>query len=415
MKILHTSDWHLGRPLYGRARHQEFEAFLDWLADVVASEKVDLLLVAGDVFDSTTPGNRTQELYFRFLHRVSKLDCRHVVIVGGNHDSPTLLDAPKVLLRELHVHVLGAATGDPADEVLVLRDGAGLPEAVVCAVPYLRDRDIRTVEPGEDAADKSRKLFEGVQRHYADVCALAESMRQELAPEIPLIATGHLFASGGMTVDGDGVREIYVGSLARVTRSTFPEVIDYLALGHLHVAQRVAGQDQLRYSGSPIPMGFGEATQRKLVLLVTFSGRVPSVKELPVPCFQALRRLSGDLGELSASILELRAAGSNAWLEIEYHGGEPARIVQETLESAVGGSSLEIRRIRSCRSGQAPSATGAEGLATLESLDREAVFLRCLDLNDIEPAGRPAMLERYREILREIDEHDAMAETEALP
>lgn len=407
MKILHTSDWHLGRPLYGRSRHPEFGEFLDWLACVVEAEAVEALLVSGDIFDTTTPGNRTQELYYRFLHRVSLSSCRHMVVIGGNHDSPTFLDAPGELLSALDVHVLGAVTSDPEDEVIVLRDAHGEPEAVVCAVPYLRDRDIRTVEPGESAEDKNRKLLEGIGRHYAEVCGLADETRRALAPDIPLIATGHLFTAGGSTVDGDGVREIYVGSLARVGCSAFPECIDYLALGHLHVAQRVGGQEHLRYSGSPMPMGFGEAGQRKLVLMVEFKGRTPAVTEFPVPCFRTLERLSGSLGELSARILELRSVGSNAWLEIEYRGDDPAPVVQEALEGAISGSLLEILRIRSSRAMQRP-LTPLDEAETLEELDRETVFVRCLDSRGAEESLRPGLLECYREVLRSIDEEDPM-------
>lgn len=409
MKILHTSDWHLGRPLYGRSRHREFVEFLDWLSGIIESEQIDLLIVAGDVFDTTTPSNRTQELYYRFLHRVSRSSsCRHVVVTGGNHDSPTFLDAPKAILRALDVHVLGAVTAEPLDEVLVLRDAQGEPEAVVCAVPYLRDRDIRTVEPGESPEDKNRKLIEGVARHYECVAGLADARRRELGAEIPLIATGHLFAAGGAVVEGDGVREIYVGSLARVGRQAFPACIDYLALGHLHLPQRVGGEDQLRYSGSPLPMGFGEAGQRKIVLLAEFTGRNPQVVELPVPCFRKLVRLAGTLGELSANILELRASGSEAWLELEHRGHEPSAVVQETLESAVAGSMLEILRIRSSRASVATFGdVGVE--ETLEDLDRETVFLRCLEARKIDESLRPGLMEAYSEVLRSLDEEDAMS------
>jgi exonuclease SbcD len=99
MKILHTSDWHLGRTLYGKKRYKEFAAFLDWLAQTIEEEKVDALLVAGDVFDISTPNNRAQELYYRFLCTVANSCCRHVVVIAGNHDSPSFLDAPKALLQ----------------------------------------------------------------------------------------------------------------------------------------------------------------------------------------------------------------------------------------------------------------------------------------------------------------------------
>src|SRR5690554_6577637 len=122
MKLLHTSDWHIGRALYGRKRYEELEAFLDWLADTLTAREVDVLLVAGDVFDTTTPSNRAQELYYRFLCRVAASSCRHVVLVSGNHDSPSFLDAPRELLRALNVHVTGSPASDPAEEVLLLRD-----------------------------------------------------------------------------------------------------------------------------------------------------------------------------------------------------------------------------------------------------------------------------------------------------
>ncbi|NTU68254.1 MAG: exonuclease subunit SbcD [Chlorobiaceae bacterium] len=408
MKLLHTSDWHLGRLLCGHSRQAEFEGFLAWLAGIVDSEGVELLVVSGDVFDTTTPSNRVQELYYDFLHNISHASCRHVIVTGGNHDSPSFLDAPKTLLRALNVHVLGAVTGEPGDEVLVLRDQSGSPEAVVCAVPYLRDRDIRLVEPGESAGDKNRKLIEGVERHYAGVCALADAQRNAISPDIPLIATGHLFTAGGAVVDGDGVREIYVGSLARVGPSAFPDSIDYLALGHLHIAQQVGGADHLRYSGSPIPMGFGEATQQKLVLLVEFEGRKPTVTALPVPCFRHLERLAGTLGELSARILELRAAGSTAWLEVDYRGDEPASAVQESLKQAVSGSMLEILRVRSCRRPGVILEPAGE-VEALEELDREAVFCRCLEAHGVDAPLRPTLLDCYREVLRSMDEDDAHA------
>ncbi|NQS72549.1 MAG: exonuclease subunit SbcD, partial [Desulfobulbaceae bacterium] len=142
MKILHTSDWHIGRALYGRKRYEEFKAFLDWLAETIQQNAINTLLVAGDVFDTSTPSNRAQELYYRFLCRVAASTCRHVVIVAGNHDSPSFLNAPKELLKALDVHVVGSAA-NPEDEVLVLRNEQKAPELIVCAVPYLRDRDIR--------------------------------------------------------------------------------------------------------------------------------------------------------------------------------------------------------------------------------------------------------------------------------
>ena len=236
----------------------EQAAFLDWLIDTIRKTHVDTLIVAGDIFDTSTPSNRAQELYYGFLSRLPATACRHTIIIAGNHDSPTFLDAPGNLLKAMHIHVMGAASSDPTDECLFLADRNGQPEALVCAVPYLRDRDVRRASAGETIADKNRKLIEGIRKHYAAVCDLAAKQRESVGDDIPIIATGHLFVTGGRTTDGDGVRELYVGTLAHVDREIFPSVIDYLALGHLHVPQNLSGSDHQRYSGSPIPMGYGE-------------------------------------------------------------------------------------------------------------------------------------------------------------
>ena len=197
MKLLHTSDWHIGRTLYGRKRYEEFEEFLAWLVETIQQNKIDALLVAGDVFDNSAPSNRAQELYYRFLCRVATSSCRHVVVVAGNHDSPSFLNAPKELLKALDVHVIGSVSEALEDEVLVLCNEQDTPELIVCAVPYLRDRDIRVAEAGESIKDKERKLIDGIRNHYRNVAALAERNRKEFGVDIPIVAMGHLFTAGG--------------------------------------------------------------------------------------------------------------------------------------------------------------------------------------------------------------------------
>lgn len=399
MKFLHTSDWHLGRTLYGRSRYNEFTAFLDWLHALIETEKVDALLVAGDVFDTSVPGSGVQELYYGFLYRMARSKvCRHVVITAGNHDSPSFLDAPKALLRTLDVHVVGSVGDDPMDEVVVLRDRRGKAEAVVCAVPHLRDRDIRSVGPGESMEEKNRKLIDGIERHYREVCMAAEQRRLQEGGFLPMIAMGHLFTAGGTTVDGDGVREIYAGSLAHVSASVFPQGIDYFALGHLHVPQRVAGEEHLRYSGSPIPMGFGEARQGKEVVLVEFSGGERTITTVQVPCFQQLERISGTLDAITARIFELKASGSTAWLEIEYSGDDLAGDLRSIIDEAVKGSGLEIRRLRNNCVATAAMKRLSED-ESLEELSEHDVFSRCLDAGKVPDVRRPELQQAFQEVL----------------
>lgn len=282
LTIMHTSDWHLGRRLYGRRRYDEFATFLNWLTDTITDQKVDVLIVAGDIFDTMTPSNRAQALYYEFLGTVSKSCCQHVVIVAGNHDSPTFLDAPSQLLKFLNVHVVGTACEDVSDEVLILHDNSNLPFCIIAAVPYLRDRDVRSSRAGESMDSKDASVISGICAHYDAVANVAKAHQQDIikthARHIPIIATGHLFAAGGSTTADDGVRDLYVGNLGKISAEMFSPYFDYVALGHLHVPQRVGGREHIRYSGSPIAMGFGEARQQKQVLLVKF-GKVDTFTE----------------------------------------------------------------------------------------------------------------------------------------
>ncbi len=409
MKILHTSDWHIGRTLYGRKRYEEFEAFLTWLAETIRKNEIEALLVAGDVFDTSAPSNRAQELYYRFLCRVAASSCRHVVVVAGNHDSPSFLNAPKELLKALDVHVVGSSTESPDDEVLVLRNEQDAPELIVCAVPYLRDRDIRVAEAGESGEDKERKLIEGIRTHYAAVAALAEKRREELGADIPIVAMGHLFAAGGQTVDGDGVRELYVGSLAHVTAGIFPECFDYLALGHLHVPQKVNGLETIRYSGSPLPMGFGEAKQQKVVCRVEFCSTAASVQLIDVPVFQKLERVKGDWDGIRARILELSATDSQGWLEVVYDGIEVIGDLRERLEATISGTQMEILRIKNNRIIDRVLGQIHEE-ETLDDLNVNEVFERCLAAHDVPEDQRPDLLRAYKETLSSLYEDDVQAE-----
>jgi exonuclease SbcD len=412
MKILHTSDWHLGRSLYGRKRYEEFSAFLDWLAQTIEDEKVDALLVAGDVFDTSTPSNRAQELYYRFLCRVAASCCRHVVVIAGNHDSPSFLNAPKELLRALNVYVVGSVTDVLDDEVIVLHKD-GKPEAIVCAVPYLRDKDIRTVEPGETIDDKNAKLVEGLKNHYTDVCGIAEQKRTEFENAghdgIPIVAMGHLFTAGGKTFDGDGVRELYVGSLAHVGEEVFPSSIDYLALGHLHVPQAVSSAEHIRYCGSPIQMGYGEAKQEKKVVLIEFNSTTPIIQEFPVPCFQQLVRIVGSLDDIHAKLEELKKEESAAWLEIEYSGSDIIGNLREMLDEAIADSAMEIRRIHNRHVMDRVMSTIAKE-ETLDDLDTSDVFTRCLETFDVPDEDREELTASYNEIIKELMEEDINAE-----
>ncbi|MBF0536818.1 MAG: exonuclease SbcCD subunit D C-terminal domain-containing protein [Nitrospirae bacterium] len=409
MKIVHTSDWHIGHSLYGRKRHEEFEAFFGWLAGLIEREGVDVLLVAGDVFDSSVPNHKAQELYYRFLWSVARSGCSHVVITGGNHDSPSFLNAPRELLRALNVHVVGCTSGIPEDEALVLSDAGGKAGLIVCAVPYLRDRDVRTVDAGESVQDKQLKLVEGISAHYQRVCQRAQQLRVELQADIPIVAMGHLFTAGGRCVDGDGVREIYIGSLAHVAGDVFPACIDYLALGHLHIPQKVGDSETRRYCGSPLRMGFGNTIHENYVLSIETDTLPPRVTPIPVPEFQALESIRGNWRDISRRLEQLKADQSKAWLEIVYDGDELVSDLRQRLERTLTDTDLEVLRIKNNRlMERVIKRMGVD--ETLDDLDEDDVFNRCLDAHSIPDAQRQELLATYREVVVSTREDDSASQ-----
>lgn len=220
---------------------------------------------------------------------------------------------------------------------------------------------------------------------------------------------GHLFTAGGQTVDGDGVRDLYVGSLAHVPASIFPPCIDYLALGHLHVPQRVGGMEHMRYSGSPLPMGFGEASQPKSVCLVDFTGRSARVELLPVPEFQKLERVSGSMCEILGRLATLRDSNSSAWLEVVYTGDDLESSLRQQVETAVAGSGLRVLKIRNARLLDNQPSLDDTG-RNLEELSETEVFSRCLAARKIEGSQADLLMRLYGEILTAMHETDSNAE-----
>ena len=409
MKVLHTSDWHIGRELYGRNRYDEVAAFLNWLIKTIEQNKINTLLIAGDIFDSTTPSNRSQELYYRFLCNVVSTSCHNVIITAGNHDSPSFINAPRDLLKYLNIHVIGNKCEKLEDEVIVLNNKDGIPELIVCAVPYLRDRDIRLVEEGESTIDKERKLITGIRNHYSEVIKLAHQIRQKIKIEIPIIAMGHLFIAGGQVIDGDGVRELYLNAHAHISPELLPKNVDYFALGHLHTPQKVDDLDIVRYSGSPLPIGFGEAYQKKSLTTVEFNSFKPNVQLIETPVFQKLECINGDWGKILTKIHELTHIDSNAWLEIIHEGNEIIDNIRERLNEAVSNTKLEILCVKNNRNIDTV-LNQIDDNETLNNMESEEVFRECLLCNNIPENQWDDMINAYKEIISTLNEEDLMAE-----
>lgn len=399
MRLIHTSDWHLGHRFHGRLRLDEQSRFLDWLAGQINQKAIDCLLVAGDIFDTSTPGSQAQGLYYHFLHRLARSSCRHVVIIGGNHDSPTLLEAPRALLQQLDIHVVGMAGDSPDKEILLLRDATGKPELLVCAVPFLRDRDIRQAAPGETLDQKGARLREGIREHYRQISQQAERLRRDISPDLPLVIMGHLFVAGGRTLEGDGVRELMIGGLDRVESTIFPDCVDYLALGHLHQGQVVGGNPTRRYSGAPLAMSFAEVTQKKEILVVDGESRQFCITPVSVPVFQQLASLRGDLHQLLQGLDQLKQKACPIWVDLHYDGEAIIPDLRQQVLNAIDDSELVVLRIRNNRSYDyaLQQATEAE---SLDDLQVDEVFERCLAANAVTEDQRLPLRAAFTEIVQ---------------
>lgn len=301
MKFFHTADWHLGNRMHDIDRSEEVKDFFCWLKDKIVEDGAEALVVAGDIFDTANPSNEARTMYHDFLCSLLGTCCKNVVIVGGNHDSGMLLDSEKSLLRTLNIFVVGSAANlEPADMVFELKNGDGEAVAVCAAVPFLRESELRRfyAENPEDGTFCDRAYG----ALYEQVCLEAEKLRA--GKNIPLIATGHLYAANlegrfenfkkEVSCD-DGRRMLdVVGKLGCVHGGIFPENFDYVALGHIHYSTRVAQCEKIRYSGSPFVMGFDEAAVPRVVLSVEAEKGSCSVKKIQVPRTVEFRRVSGD-------------------------------------------------------------------------------------------------------------------------
>ncbi len=413
MRILHTSDWHLGQHFMGKSRQAEHQALIGWLLDQVEAQAVDAVLIAGDIFDTGTPPSYARELYNQLVVRLSKAGVG-LLLLGGNHDSVATLGESRELLAHLGTTVIAATHPDPVTQVITLTQRNGEAGCLVCAVPFVRPRDVLQSQAGQSAEDKQLSLQSAIHDHYAAVYAAAVERQTTLAAQLgpnfgrplPIVATGHLTTVGASS--SESVREIYVGALDAFPTSAFPPA-DYIALGHIHRPQKVGGFEHIRYCGSPIPLGFDEAKQTKEMLLVDLdSDGLKTVTAMPVPCFQSLVAVSGNLETLAGAIAAAAAQGTRdcpAWLEVtvaedDYLADLPARI-----EALTEGWPVEVLRIRRQRDNSV--AQLASHSETLDELSPHDVFARRLEQETLSDEMLAALNERYRAVVAGLQGEEA--------
>jgi DNA repair protein SbcD/Mre11 len=319
MRILHTADWHLGLRLYKKDLMHEHRLFFDWLIETIQIRNIEVLLISGDIFDQANPTNEARMMYFSFLRELIKFNCK-VIITGGNHDSPSVLNAPKDILELLNVHTIGHLTEDISQMVIELHHNNQL-NAVVCAVPFIREKDIHAFTLDGVFENKIEQVRTGIKNIYSTIGDFVKDNYK-----VPLIAMGHLYAAGAELSDSE--RDIQVGNQSAISAEDFTNVFDYIALGHIHRPQFVAGQKHIRYSGSPIALSFSEKKDQKLVVELEIKGSEIHQTNLEVPAFRKLVKFVGNLEAVKHEL-------ENYTSETELPTYAEIEIIEETSSPAV--------------------------------------------------------------------------------
>lgn len=400
LRIIHTADWHLGHYLHGVSRSLEHREFLTWLLQQLKALNADVLIIAGDLFDSAHPSSLAQTQLYNFLVQAKRQQPNlNIVLIGGNHDSAAYLDAPSALLKALDITMVGGLRrqGRQLDWqrlIVPLTNAKGEIEAWCGAMPFLRTADLPTPD-----------LAQGLQTLYAE---LFQQMQQRAKPQHRLILTGHCYMVQGR-VSELSERKILGGNQHALPVSIFPDV-DYVALGHLHLMQKVGKHDHIRYSGSPIPLSFDETHYKHSVLQVDLvAGEAAQVTALPVPRFVELLRIPNgkDFASLSEVLAQLqnldlpeRPELERPFVELRILLTQPEPSLRQQVEEAI--ADLPVRLLKISQSFVGTDAPLADVLnQRLEELQPLAVFEQRY-INKYQQPPSDDLIALFNELLTEV-------------
>ena len=385
MKFIHTADWHLGNSMHDIDRQEETKRFLAWLKERIVELGAQCLVVSGDIFDTTNPPTEARRLYYRFLASLLETDCRNIVLVGGNHDSGALLDAPRDILEFLNIQVVGSLGERPIEEIVKeMKDADGKVIGIGAAVPYVREMELRRFSPEESAEDFAQCTYRGL---YSAVYEAAEKLRA--GRDIPIMATGHLYASKlegrpendeGRDAKEHGMRDI-VGNLGTIPVSVFPEGFDYVALGHIHYTTMVAKNPKVRYSGSPFVLGFDEAEIPHHILAIDLQkGTAPAVQKIETPQYFKFLRVSGTIENIVMQLDQLKSVPTDKPLKVEVvFDYAPGVSINEVLAPVLEGAPFEVVSKKAKRTASlSADSFSDDSLETVEVLKDDEIFKRLL-------------------------------------
>ncbi len=414
LKILHTADWHIGQLFHEYDRTFEHKQFLDWLLKALTSEKIDVLLISGDVFDLSNPSAASVKMFYAFLNRAVKATpALQIVVTAGNHDSASRLESPKPLLESSNIHIVGLIEKSETGEInydkiiMPLKSKDREIRAWCIAAPFLRIGDYPAI------SNATNTYTEGIIAFYRGAYQYALSMRQ---PGQAIIAMGHLHAQQAETGDEDLTERPIMGGVESIPASAFDEHISYVALGHIHKAQRVGGKEHIRYSGSPLPMSFSEINYKHQVIVFEIQeDKIENLQAIEIPVSVPLVRIPSVHSSLAEVIDALEQlddlnlkSDTAPYLEVRVLLGGPEPGLRHKIESALAGKNVRLARIdlryKTLSTGHEESATFAPDLLT--DLKPEDVLHKVYQ-SKYNSALPEDLLKLFQQTVREVDEMEA--------
>lgn len=408
IRLLHTADWHLGKTLKGQSREHEHRQFLSWLLEALEEHEVDALLIAGDVFDTFNPTAYAERMWYEFLTRARRrCPSLDIVVTSGNHDSAARLQAPRPMLGELGITVVGRIEKNAAGEldleslVVDLSNRDGDVEALCLAVPFLRRADLPI------PTDAENPLADGVRAVYSETLEIAT---RRARPDQAIVAMGHLTIDGARTTEASE-RPIHIGGQDAMSTDLFDVSLDYTALGHLHMPQGFEAEGRIRYSGSPIPLSMAEVTYDHQVVLVDLdAGKLAAIQQLLIPRTVDMIRIPEDgPGRLEAVLEEIEGlpeigdprAEPYPFLDIQLELDRPTAGVRNTIESALANRA--VRLIRIANTYQESQKFESDISRDLEELTPEEVFHR-LHVEEYERPPDDELTKAFNELVASVRE-----------
>jgi len=412
LRILHTADWHLGQTFYEYDRKLEHRLFLDWLKDTLKAKAIDLLVISGDVFDVSNPDAASISMFYNFLRDTAINNPElQVIVTAGNHDSPSRLQAPNPLLTE-NITIIGEIPRNQKNDIVFeqllipVKSKEGVIVAQCIALPYLRPGDY----PESDAGDTSYAT--GVTAFYQKMLECAEANRQ---PGQAIIALGHLHTNGAeISTDDKSERQI-MGGLELVTAAAFGDKLAYVGLGHIHKPQKIGGRENIRYSGSPLPMSFSEINYKHQVVLVDIEGEVSvSIKPIHIPVTVSLMRVPAKPKTLQEALAELNSLpvkDKNSdmnlapYLQVSVLLDGPAPSLRREVETAIENKYVRLAKIEVHYPGAEHEDMPVLSVDAVQKLAPEDVFKKIYQSRfNNQPADE--VLQFFRDVVYEIQTSD---------